>query len=69
MYDRTLRNLDSRIVHRHLARKVVSKDEYKAFIDGLEDCADLAEESTVEFVASGRRDEDEGDDNKGKTKN
>ena len=67
MYDRTLRNLDSRIIARNLARKVVSKDDYKAFIDGLEDCAELAEESTVEFVASGRRDEDE-NDNKDKDK-
>ena len=59
MYDRTLRNFDSRIVHRNLARKVVSKEDYKAFMDALEDCSHLAEESKVEFVASGRRDEDE----------
>jgi len=57
MYDRTLRNFDSRIVQRNLRRKVVSKDEYKAFIDNLEDCEHLADESTIEFVASGRRDE------------
>ena len=62
MYDRTLRNLDSRIIRRNLTRKVVSREDYKKFIDNLEDCEHLAETSKVEFVASGRR--DEGDDTK-----
>jgi len=59
MYDRILRKFDSRIVQRHLARKVVSRDEYKAHVDELEDCSHLANESEVDFVASPRKDETE----------
>ena len=62
MYDRTLRKFDSRIVQRNLARKVISRDEYKAHVDKLEDCAHLADESEVEFVSSPRKDETEDKD-------
>jgi hypothetical protein len=59
MYDRILRKFDSRIVQRHLARKVVTRDEYKAHMSKLDDCGHLADESEVDFVASPRKDETE----------
>ena len=62
MYDRTLRKFDTRIVQRHLARKVITRDEYKSHVDALEDCSQLADESEVEFVASPRKDETEDKD-------
>ena len=62
MYDRTLRKFDSRIVQRHLARKVITREEYKTHIDALEDCSHLAEESEVEFVSSPRKEETEDED-------
>jgi hypothetical protein len=58
MYDRTLRKFDSRIVERNLARKVVSRDEYQAHLDALEDCAHLADESDIDFIASNRSSSD-----------
>ena len=61
MYDRTLRRFDTRIISRHIARKIVSRDEYQAFVDAQEDCAHLADQSEVEFVASGKRDDDSAD--------
>jgi hypothetical protein len=59
MYERTLRKFDSRIVQRHIARKVVSKKEHQTFVSALEDCAELAGESTVDFVASNQQAEAE----------
>jgi len=58
MQDRTLRNFDTRIIDRNIARKVVARDDYKTFVTELEDCAHLADESEVDFIASPKRDDD-----------
>jgi len=60
MYDRTLRKFDTRIVQRNVSRKIVSKDEAKAFIDALEDCSHLAGESEVVFVSSPKAESTQG---------
>lgn len=62
MYDRTLRKFDSRIVQRNVSRKVVSKEDAKAFVDALEDCSHMAGESEVEFISSPKPEPTEADE-------
>lgn len=49
---------DSRVVQRHLRRKVVAKEDYEAHLASLEDCAHLADLSEVEFIHSSKSADD-----------
>jgi hypothetical protein len=40
---------DIRTVNRNVRRGLVSEDAHKAFLEGLEDCADLADEAETVF--------------------
>jgi hypothetical protein len=42
--------LDSRIVERNIKAGKVSREDYKKFLSGLEDCADEAGETETEMV-------------------
>ena len=42
--------MDVRTVERNIKAGKVSKEEYAKFIDGLEDCADMADETETEMV-------------------
>ena len=48
MSDNTL--MDVRIVERNIKAGKVSKEEYAKFVDGLEDCADMADETETDMV-------------------
>jgi hypothetical protein len=52
---------DLRTVERNLSRGLVSKKAHKAFLDGLEDCADLGEEAETVFAHTIKDEEDEAD--------
>ena len=45
---------DHRIVHRNIARGLISQEEYDAWLDKQEDCAEHGQESEVRFVYSNR---------------
>ncbi len=55
MAERKLHIYDSRVARRHLERKVLTKPEYQAFLDNLEDCDHLADESSLTFATGARR--------------
>ena len=40
---------DQRVVARHIARGLVSKNDLQKHLDALEDCADLGEECETQF--------------------
>ena len=41
---------DSRVVERNIKTGALNQADYDKFIDGLEDCADLAEETETQMV-------------------
>ena len=40
---------DTRVIRHQIRRGVTTEDEYKSYLDGLDDCADLAEETETRF--------------------
>ena len=40
---------DQRVVTRYIRSGLVSKDDYQAHLDSLEDCAELAEDCETQF--------------------
>ena len=48
--------LDKRLVHRHIDEGLVSREEYKAHIDSLEDLTDRAVELDAELLDVGVKD-------------
>ena len=47
------RLIDIRTVERNIKAGKVSKEEYAKYLENLEDCADLAEESETQMVLHG----------------
>ena len=45
--------MDVRTVQRNIKAGKVSKEEYAKFLEGLEDCADLADETETPMVLHG----------------
>jgi len=41
---------DNRIVDRNISRELISQEDYDKYLEGLEDCADLAEETETQMV-------------------
>ena len=44
------RMFDSRVVERHIARGLVTREQYDAYIASLQDDAEAGEQSEVQFV-------------------
>ena len=51
--------MDVRTVQRNIKSGKVTKDEYAKYLESLEDCADLADETETEMVLHGVEAEDE----------
>ncbi len=51
--------MDVRTVERNIKAGKVSKEEYAKFLEGLEDCADLADETETQMVLHGVEAEEE----------
>jgi hypothetical protein len=45
--------MDVRTVQRNIKAGKVTKEEYAKFIEGLEDCADMADETETEMILHG----------------
>jgi hypothetical protein len=45
--------MDVRTVQRNIKAGKVSKEEYAKFVEGLEDCADMADETETEMILHG----------------
>ncbi len=45
---------DQRVVKRNIARGLISQEDYDAWLNKQEDCAEHGEESEVDFVYSNR---------------
>jgi hypothetical protein len=54
--------LDLRIVERNINAGKLSREDYKKFLSGLEDCADEAAETETEMVRHIADDDDGGDE-------
>jgi hypothetical protein len=52
--------LDVRTVERNIKSGKVSREDYKKFLDGLEDCADDAEDTETQMILHIADEEDEG---------
>ena len=57
--DKPERFYDVRTLRRHIDRGDLSQAEYDAHLAGLEDCAELGEETEVQFVHRTPEDSDE----------
>ena len=51
--------MDVRTVQRNIKSGKVTKEEYAKYLESLEDCADLADETETEMVLHGVEAEDE----------
>ena len=51
--------MDVRTVQRNIKAGKVSKEDYATYLEGLEDCADLADETETEMVLHGVQAEEE----------
>jgi len=51
--------MDVRTVQRNIKAGKVSKEEYAKFLEGLEDCADMADETETPMVLHGVEAEEE----------
>ena len=54
--------LDVRTVARNIKSGKVTSEEYNAFLEGLEDCADEAEETETQMILHVADDEADGDE-------
>ena len=52
------RYFDSRVVETYIARGIVSREEYDAYLASLEDCAELSSQTESQMLASARSDGD-----------
>ena len=50
---------DSCVVARHIKRNLIKAEDHQAWLDGLEDCAEMAEECETVFSYRIETDEDE----------
>ncbi len=52
---------DNRIVDRNIHRELITREDYEKYLESLEDCADLAEETETKMVFKSAED-DQADD-------
>ncbi len=50
---------DARVVERNIKSGALSQADYDKYLEGLEDCADLADETETEMVFNASEDEDD----------
>ena len=49
------KKFDVRNIERNLTSKKVSKEEYSAYLDSLEDCADLMDDCETQFMHKSKK--------------
>lgn len=52
MSDIDLKKADIRVVEMYIARGIISREQYDAYLEDLEDCAELSEETETRMLAS-----------------
>jgi hypothetical protein len=53
------KEMDIRVVERNISAGKVDRKEYSAYLESLEDCADLCEETETEMIMHVKEDEAE----------
>ncbi len=57
--DKPAHYFDTRVVERNIAAGLITREDYKAFLDGLEDCEEQSAQTETRFL---RHDDVEDDD-------
>ena len=52
MPDLDLKHIDVRVVDTYIARGILTREQYDAHLESLEDCAELGEETETRMSAS-----------------